>query len=99
PPVLPARAGRVVPTTDFLLEGRHFRRDWAGPADIGHRAAVRSLADVAAMGARPTALLVALAAPAHLPSSWALDLATGLAAEAERAGATVAGGGTAPVSA
>jgi thiamine-monophosphate kinase len=93
--VLAAPDGRVVATTDFLLEGRHFRRDWAGPADIGHRAAVRSLADVAAMGARPTALLVAFAAPASLPSSWALDLAAGLAAEAERAGATVAGGDTA----
>ena len=72
--VLAAPDGRVVATTDFLLEGRHFRRDWAGPADIGHRAAVRSLADVAAMGAVATALLVAFAAPPGLPSSWALDL-------------------------
>ncbi|HEY0718718.1 MAG TPA: thiamine-phosphate kinase [Streptosporangiaceae bacterium] len=93
--VLATPDGRVVATTDFLIEGRHFRRDWAGPADIGHRAAVRSLADVAAMGAVPTALLVALAAPSWLPSSWALDLAAGLAAEAARAGATVAGGDTA----
>jgi len=93
--VLAAPDGRVVATTDFLLEGRHFRRDWAGPADIGHRAAVRSLADVAAMGARATALLVAFAAPAALSSAWALDLSAGLAAEAERAGATVAGGDTA----
>jgi thiamine-monophosphate kinase len=93
--VLAAPDGRVVATTDFLLEGRHFRRDWAGPADIGHRAAVRSLADVAAMGAVPTALLVAFAAPPGLPSSWALDLSAGLAAEAARAGATVAGGDTA----
>jgi thiamine-monophosphate kinase len=93
--VLAAPDGRVVATTDFLLEGRHFRRDWAGPADIGHRAAVRSLADVAAMGAVPTALLVAFAAPSGLPSSWALDLSAGLAAEAARAGATVAGGDTA----
>ncbi|HEY2521075.1 MAG TPA: thiamine-phosphate kinase [Streptosporangiaceae bacterium] len=93
--VLAAPDGRVVATTDFLLEGRHFRRDWAGPGDIGHRAAVRSLADVAAMGARPTALLVAFAAPPGLPSSWALDLSAALAAEAARAGATVAGGDTA----
>jgi thiamine-monophosphate kinase len=90
--VLAAPDGRVVATTDFLLEGRHFRRDWAGPGDIGHRAAVRSLADVAAMGAAPTALLVAFAAPPDLPSAWALSLAEGLAAEAARAGATVAGG-------
>jgi thiamine-monophosphate kinase len=93
--VLAAPDGRVVATTDFLLEGRHFRRDWAGPADIGHRAAVRSLADVAAMGARPTALLVAFAAPPALASAWALELSAGLAAEAARAGATVAGGDTA----
>ncbi|MGA2829922.1 MAG: thiamine-phosphate kinase [Streptosporangiaceae bacterium] len=90
--VLAAPDGRVVATTDFLLEGRHFRRDWAGPADIGHRAAVRSLADVAAMGAVATALLVAFAAPADLPASWALGVADGLAAESARAGASVAGG-------
>jgi thiamine-monophosphate kinase len=93
--VLAAPDGRVVATTDFLLEGRHFRRDWAGPTDIGHRAAVRSLADVAAMGAAATALLVAFAAPPELPASWALDVAGGLAAEAARAGASVAGGDTA----
>ena len=90
--VLAAPDGRVVATTDFLLEGRHFRRDWAGPSDIGHRAAARSLADVAAMGGVATALLVAFAAPPGLPSSWALDLVSGLAAECERAGASVAGG-------
>jgi thiamine-monophosphate kinase len=93
--VLAAPDGRVVATTDFLLEDRHFRRDWAGPGDVGHRAAVRSLADVAAMGAAPTALLVAFAAPSGLPARWALDVAAGLAAEAQRAGATVAGGDTA----
>ena len=44
------------------------------------------------MGAVATALLVAFAAPSGLPSSWALDLTSGLAAECERAGASVAGG-------
>jgi thiamine-monophosphate kinase len=90
--VLAAPDGRVVATTDFLLEGRHFRRDWAGPADIGHRAAVRSLADIAAMGAVATALLVAFAAPPDLPAAWAFGVAEGLAAECARAGASVAGG-------
>ena len=67
--VLAVPDGRVVASTDFLLEGRHFRRDWAGPADVGHKAAARSLADVAAMGAEPSALLVALAAP-PAPTRW-----------------------------
>jgi len=93
--VLATPDGRVVATTDFLLEGRHFRRDWAGAADVGHKAAARSLADVAAMGAEPSALLVALAAPPDLPVSWARELAEGLAAECARVGASVIGGDTA----
>jgi thiamine-monophosphate kinase len=93
--VLAAPDGRVVATTDFLLEGRHFRRDWSSAADVGHKAAARSLADLAAMGAEPSALLVALAAPGDLPVSWARELAAGLAAECARAGASVIGGDTA----
>ena len=93
--MLAAPDGRVVATTDFLLEGRHFRREWAGPVDIGHKAAARSLADIAAMGARPTGLLVALAGPPDLPVSWLRSLAEGLAAESARAGASVIGGDTA----
>jgi thiamine-monophosphate kinase len=85
----------VVASTDFLLEGRHFRRDWSSAQDIGHKAAARSLIDIAAMGAVPTGLLVALAAPADLPVSWARGLAEGLAAECARAGASVVGGDTA----
>ena len=72
--VLAVPDGRVVATTDFLIEGRHFRRDWSGAADVGHKAAARSLADCAAMGAEPSALLVALAAPPACrsagPASW-----------------------------
>src|SRR5215470_3400561 len=59
--VLAVPDGRVVATTDFLIEGRHFRRDWASAADVGHKAAARSLADIAAMGAEPSARLGDLA--------------------------------------
>jgi thiamine-monophosphate kinase len=93
--VLAAPDGRVVASTDFLLEGRHFRRDWSSGQDVGRKAAARSLIDVAAMGAVPTGLLVALAAPPDLPVTWARDLTEGLAAECARAGATVVGGDTA----
>ena len=93
--VLAVSDGRVVATTDFLLEGRHFRREWSSGADAGHKAAARSLADLAAMGADPAGLLLALAAPPDLPVTWARDLARGLAAEAARAGAAVIGGDTA----
>ncbi|WP_261564749.1 thiamine-phosphate kinase [Frankia gtarii] len=90
--VLAAPDARVVVTTDLLLEGRHFRRDWSSGVDVGHKAAAQNLADVAAMGARPTGLFVGFAAPGDLTVDWALALADGLAAECASAGASVAGG-------
>lgn len=90
--VVAARDGRVVASTDVLVEGRHFRRDWSSAVDVGHRAAAANLADIAAMGAVPTALLVGLCAPPSLDVRWAEDLADGLSAEAGRSGASVVGG-------
>ena len=90
--VLAVPAGRPVATTDLLIEGRHFRRDWSAPADVGGKAAARNQADVAAMGAVPVALLVGLAAPGDLPVAWAEGLVDGIAAESARAGAAVVGG-------
>ncbi|WP_182111546.1 thiamine-phosphate kinase [Actinotalea sp. JY-7876] len=78
--VVAAPDARVVVSTDVLVEGRHFRREWSSGEDVGRRAAVQNLADVAAMGARPTALVVALVVPPDVPVSWVLGLARGLAA-------------------
>ncbi|WP_372594531.1 thiamine-phosphate kinase [Actinotalea sp.] len=78
--VLTAADGRTVVSTDVLVDGRHFRRAWSTGTDVGHRAAMQNLADIAAMGARPTALVVALVCPLDLPVSWLLGLADGLAA-------------------
>jgi thiamine-monophosphate kinase len=93
--VVTTPTGSVVAAVDLLIEGRHFRRDWSSAYDVGVKAAARSLADIAAMGAVSTALLVALAAPGTLPARWATGLAEGLAFEATRAGAGVVGGDTA----
>jgi thiamine-monophosphate kinase len=90
--VVAAPDGRVVASTDVLVEGRHFRRDWSSAADVGHRAAAANLADIAAMGAVPTALLIGLCAPADLDPAWAEELADGLTAEAGLVGAAVVGG-------
>src|SRR4051794_7707122 len=84
--------GRVVACTDVLVEGRHFRCDWASATDIGHRAAAANLADVAAMGGVATALLVSLCIPPDLDPRWVEQLADGLTAEAESIGAAVVGG-------
>lgn len=86
--------GRVVATTDVLVEDVHFRLDWSTAYDVGRKAAAANLADVAAMGATGTALLVGLAAPPDLPVAWATDLADGLRDEAALVGAVVVGGDT-----
>ena len=90
--VLRVRSGHVVVSTDLMVEGRHFRRDWASAEDVGHRAAAQNLSDVNAMGGRATALTIGLAAPADLPAQWALDFARGFADECRLVGATVVGG-------
>ena len=92
--VVLAPDGRVVATTDVLVEDVHFRLDWSTAYDIGRKAAAANLADVAAMGATGTSLLVGLAAPPDLPVTWAEDLADGLRDEAALVGAVVVGGDT-----
>lgn len=90
--VVAAPDGRVVVSTDVLVEGRHFRRDWSDGEHVGRRAAVQNLADVAAMGARPTALVVGLVVTADAPVAWVLGLARGLDAVCSPLGVGVVGG-------
>ncbi|MEV8097346.1 thiamine-phosphate kinase [Kitasatospora sp. NPDC085879] len=90
--VVKAPDGRVVATTDVLIEGRHFRRDWSTAYDVGRKSAAQNLADVAAMGAVPTAILLGFVAPADLPATWATELMDGLRDECTVAGAAVVGG-------
>ncbi|SFT75038.1 thiamine-phosphate kinase [Geodermatophilus amargosae] len=92
--VLRVPDGRVVATTDVLVEGRHFRRDWSSAEDVGHKAAAANLADVAAMGGVATALLVGLACPADTATTWLEGVAAGMAAECAPLGAAVVGGDT-----
>ncbi|HEU5035770.1 MAG TPA: thiamine-phosphate kinase [Nocardioides sp.] len=90
--VLRVKTGHVVVSTDLIVEGRHFRREWASAADVGHRAAAQNLSDVNAMGGRATSLTIGLAAPPDLPAQWALDFAQGFADECALVGASVVGG-------
>lgn len=90
--VLTAPDGRVVVCTDLLVQDRHFRLTPGQGRDVGHKAAAANLADVAAMGAVPTALLLGLVAPPDLDAQWVLDAVAGLAAEGALVGAAVVGG-------
>jgi thiamine-monophosphate kinase len=98
----PPRAGRgrgggkdTLVTTDFTLEGIHFRRDWHSPESVGHRCLARGLSDIAAMGGEPVAVFLSLALPRDLPQSWVGRFARSLLSLAERYGCTLAGGDTA----
>jgi thiamine-monophosphate kinase len=77
---------------DLMVQGRHFRRDWSTAYDVGRKCAASNLADVVAMGAHPTALLVGLAAPPDLDLDWIDGLTDGLRDECALVGASVAGG-------
>lgn len=90
--VISAPDGRFVVSTDVLVQDRHFIRDWSTGYDVGWRAAVQNLADIAAMGARPTSLVVSLVLPRTEEVQWVLDLARGLAEACAPHGAGVVGG-------
>ena len=76
--VIAAPDGRYVVTTDMMIHGPDFRAAWSTAHDLGWKAAMTNLADVAAMGARPTALVVAMAAPLDTPVEVLLGIADGL---------------------
>jgi len=92
--VLRAPDGRFVVTTDMMVHGPDFRLAWSTPFDLGWKAAASNLSDVAAMGARPTALVVAIAAPQDLGVDVLEGIADGLAAgcAAMAPGCAVVGG-------
>ena len=90
--VLAAGDGRVVVSTDMLVEGRHFRRDWSTPHDIGRKAVAQNAADIEAMGARVTGFVVGFGAPPNTPAAQVNALADGMWAEAATVGAGIVGG-------
>ncbi|MFZ0632598.1 MAG: thiamine-phosphate kinase [Acidobacteriaceae bacterium] len=94
--ILRPRPGHeICVTTDFTLEGVHFRRDWHPPESVGHRCLARGLSDLAAMGARPIAVFLSIALPERLPSRWIEKFLNGFLSLAERHRAPLAGGDTA----
>jgi thiamine-monophosphate kinase len=82
-------------TTDFSLEGIHFRREWHPPEVVGHRCLARGLSDIAAMGGMPVAAFLSLALPQNLRQPWVDRFIKGLLRLADRFNVTLAGGDTA----
>ncbi len=79
-------------TTDFSLEGVHFRREWYPARAIGHRCLLRGLSDIAAMGGEPMAAFLSLALPQSVEQRWVDDFFKGLLQLARRYSVALAGG-------
>jgi thiamine-monophosphate kinase len=79
-------------TTDFSLEGVHFRREWHPPDSVGHRCLTRGLSDIAAMGGEPVAAFLSLATPRKLPQRWIDSFLDGLLRLGQKFGVKLAGG-------
>lgn len=83
--------GNVIACADVAVEGVHFNLEWSSLFEVGRKITAANLADVCAMGGWPTFLLVTVVLPKRLLSG-ALDLAKGIAHEADLVGAQVIGG-------
>ncbi|MFC4000608.1 thiamine-phosphate kinase [Prauserella oleivorans] len=90
--VVAAPDGRVVVTTDVLVQGVHFRLDWSTPEQVGRKAVAVNLSDIAAMGAVPTSIVVGIGCPADTKSALVTELVDGISAEAARARVGLVGG-------
>jgi thiamine-monophosphate kinase len=84
--------GATATSVDALVDGVHFRRDLASPAQIGHKALATALSDLAAMGAEPGEAYVVLGIPADLDEDECIELLDGMLALAAETGTDLAGG-------
>jgi thiamine-monophosphate kinase len=87
-----ATGEHTVITTDMAVEGTHFDCQWSGAFQIGRKITAANLADIYAMGATPTYLVVALTLSGEESMEWISELAQGIKHEASSCGAVVVGG-------
>ncbi|MGH7995890.1 MAG: thiamine-phosphate kinase [Opitutaceae bacterium] len=90
-PAFPPGGGSRLVTVDPVVYGRHFD-DCAVPRLVGEKLLKRSLSDLAAMGGRPEAAVVALALDARVSVAWLEGFYRGLAACARKFQVAVVGG-------
>lgn len=85
-------SGDVAVSVDTMVENVHFRRDWSSAHDVGRKAVASSVADLEAVGARPTAMVMSLSMPAELEVAWVNDFEAGVRDECTRSGILLVGG-------
>ena len=87
-----APEGSCIVTTDVMVEDQHFHLSWSTGYEVGERVAAQNLADIDAMGGRPSALVASVVAPRDMDADVFLDVVEGLGDRVRQAGAGVVGG-------
>jgi thiamine-monophosphate kinase len=90
--IIPASDAFFAISTDVSVEQVHFRLDWIELAEVGWRATAAALSDLAAEGAEPVGVLIAVTMPASSPRSHLLEVMTGARDSARSVGASIVGG-------
>ncbi|MDH4226478.1 MAG: thiamine-phosphate kinase [Deltaproteobacteria bacterium] len=75
---LTPRSDYLVTTTDSLIEGIHFRREWTTGRLLGRKLVSISVSDIAAMGANPEFLLISIAVPENTDVEFLEDIYLGI---------------------
>src|SRR5437763_7052745 len=90
--VLAPGSGESVATTDMLVEDVHFDRSLTSARDLGHKAIVVNVSDVAAMAGSPRYALLSLAIPSDVQASWVIELFGGMRAACDEYALSLVGG-------
>lgn len=85
-------SGWVVLTTDAMVEGTHFDRAIGGPRDLGYKAIVVNVSDIAAMAASPRDALCALTLSPEVDEAWTIELVAGMREACDEYALWVVGG-------
>jgi len=90
--VFKTEKGLQVITTDTLVEGDHFRKEWFTPKQIGKKAIEINVSDIAAMGGIPKYALISLAIPKDLDVNFVDEIYKGMWSVCKKYGIDIIGG-------
>ncbi len=86
--------GFILYTTDMMVEGDHFRREWSPPEKIGRKAMASNISDIAAMGGIPEYALVSISLRSDISVEFVESIYKGMYEVADRHGVDIIGGDT-----
>jgi len=84
----------LIACCDLMVEGIHFRTEWAPPRLLGRKALAVNLSDIAAMGAIPRFAMVSIAVPPTCSSAFIDEVFEGIFELANIRGVVIVGGDT-----